>query len=193
MDLSKTVIAGFVASAALPAGRRLDARKLSGGYTIRAKVIGPDGSTIAFTAYYDGNLDIYTIPSTGGIPRRLTYHSFPDIVVDWHPDGKKILFRSYRESKTNPGPRYMRLYTIGTGGGYPEALPLFEGELASYSPDGGKIAYNRLSREFRTWKRYRGGMAQDIWLYDFTENTSEKLTDFAGTDAVPMWSFRCTA
>jgi tricorn protease len=147
----------------------------------------PDGKTIAFTGAYEGGVDIYTIPVGGGEPKRLTFHPFPDFIVDWHPTGSKILFRSARESKTNPGPRYNRLFLVGVDGGYPEALPLFEGELTSYSPDGTKIAYNRISREFRTWKRYRGGMAQDIWLYDFTNNTSERLTDFEGTDAFPMW------
>ncbi len=147
----------------------------------------PDGETLAFTGMYDGNQDIYTMPATGGIPKRLTYHSSGDVVVDWHPKGDKILFRSIRESKTNPGPRYRKLFTIGTGGGYPEALPLFEGELTSYSADGTKIAYNRLSREFRTWKRYKGGMAQDIWLYDFVKNEAAKLTEYEGTDAFPMW------
>jgi len=132
-------------------------------------------------------MDIYSIPVGGGVPKRLTYHILGDFIVDWHPSGKKVLFRSARESKTNPGPRYNRLFLVPLDGGYPEALPLFEGELTSYSPDGKKIAYNRIAREFRTWKRYRGGMAQDIWLYDFERNTSELLTDFDGTDAFPMW------
>jgi len=147
----------------------------------------PDGRTIAFSAVYDGNLDVYTIPAAGGVPKRLTYHPFSDVIVDWHPSGDKVLYRSAKESKTNPGPRYRRLFTIDEDGGYPEALPLFEGELTSYSPDGKKIAYNRMSREFRTWKRYRGGMAQDIWLYDLEKNEVEKLTEFEGTDAFPMW------
>ena len=147
----------------------------------------PDGKAIAFTASYDGNSDVYTIPVKGGKPKRLTYHPQGDLVVDWHPSGEKILIRSARKSKTNPGPRYNRLFTINIDGGYPEALPLFEGELTSYSPDGKMIAYNRMSREFRTWKRYRGGMAQDIWLYDLEKNKSERLTKFEGTDAFPMW------
>ena len=113
----------------------------------------PDGKTIAFSASYDGNFDVFTIPTEGGIPKRLTFHPKPDITLEWHPDGKKILFRSSKEAKTNPGPRYNRLYTIDAEGGYPEDLPLFEGELTSYSPDGKKIAYNRIAREFRTWKR----------------------------------------
>ena len=133
----------------------------------------PDGETLAFSGTYDGNQDVYTMPATGGIPKRLTYHSSGDLVVDWHPKGDKILFRSISESKTNPGPRYSKLFTIDADGGYPEELPLFEGELTSYNADGTKIAYNRMSREFRTWKRYRGGMAQDIWIYDFDKNNSE--------------------
>ena len=147
----------------------------------------PDGSTIVFSGSYDGNLDVFTVPASGGVPKRLTWHPMGDMVVDWHPGGKKVLFRSVRESKTNPGPRYRRLFTVGREGGYPEDLPLFEAELASYSPDGKKIAFNRVSREFRTWKRYKGGMAQDIWIYDFEEQEAEKLTEFEGTDAFPMW------
>ncbi len=147
----------------------------------------PDGKTIAFTGSYDGNSDVFTIPSDGGEPERLTYHSFGDMVINWHPSGDKVLFRSARESKTNPGPRYNRLFTIDSKGGYPRVLPLFEGELSSYSPDGTRLAYNRISREFRTWKRYRGGMAQNIWLYDLEKNEAEQLTEFEGTDAFPMW------
>ncbi len=147
----------------------------------------PDGKTIAFSAAYDGNFDVYTIPVIGGVPKRLTYHPKADITLDWHPSGKKILFRSNKEAKTNPGPRYDRLYTIDAEGGYPEALPLFEGELTSYSPDGKKIAYNRMAREFRTWKRYRGGMNQNVWIYDLENNKAEQVTDYEGTDAFPMW------
>lgn len=147
----------------------------------------PDGKTIAFSAGYDGNFDVYTIPAEGGVPKRITWHPKGDMTLDWHPSGKKILYRSNKDAKTNPGPRYDRLYTIGADGGYPEPLPLFEGELTSYSPDGSKIAYNRIAREFRTWKRYRGGMEQNIWIYDFDNNTAEKITEYEGTDAFPMW------
>ena len=147
----------------------------------------PDGKTIAFSAGYDGNFDVYTIPAIGGIPKRITYHPKADMTLDWHPNGKKILFRSNKDAKTNPGPRYSRLYTVDAEGGYPEELPLFEGELTSYSPDGKKIAYNRIAREFRTWKRYRGGMEQNVWIYDFDKNTAEKITEYDGTDAFPMW------
>ncbi|MBN1361048.1 MAG: PD40 domain-containing protein [Sedimentisphaerales bacterium] len=144
----------------------------------------PDGNTIAFSGNYDGNTDVYVIPSEGGTPKRLTHHGDADLVVEWYPDGEHVLYRSRMVS---PSTRFNRLFKQSIAGGLPQTLPLPYGELASFSPDGGRMVFQFISREFRNWKRYRGGMASDLWLYDFVENTSEKVTDFPGTDAVPMW------
>ncbi|HNR40513.1 MAG TPA: protease, partial [Acidobacteriota bacterium] len=123
----------------------------------------PDGRSVAFTGDYDGNNDVFVIPTAGGEPRRLTYHPGDDGMLDWYPDGKAVLFRSGRASFWN---RFNRLFKVSVDGGYPEMLPLPTGELSSLNADGTKLAYNRMGREFRTWKRYRGGMAPDIWIYD---------------------------
>ncbi len=147
----------------------------------------PDGSKIAFTSDYDGNQDVFVIPAVGGEPLRVTYHPDPDTIVDWYPDGKSILFRSIRLTQLQI-PRYNRLFKVPAEGGYVEALPLPTGELTSFNADASKIAYNRMSRETRTWKRYRGGMAPDIWIYDFAANEIEQITDFDGNDAFPMWN-----
>jgi tricorn protease len=154
----------------------------------------PDGKMIAFTGQYDGNTDVYVIPAEGGEPQRLTCRpgfenmsdrfGFDDMVLDWHPDGKRILLRSWRESYNT---WFQKLYLVGLNGGLPEALPLPEGGLTSFSPDGTKIAYNRQFRNFRTWKRYKGGLAQDIWIYDLKNNSIERITDWEGTDTSPMW------
>ena len=144
----------------------------------------PDGRSIAFSGNYDGNTDVYIMPVTGGTPLRLTHHPEADLVVEWYPHGGHVLYRSRMIS---PSRRFNRFFKQPVEGGLPETLPMPYGELASFSPDGNRIAFQFISREFRTWKRYRGGMASDIWLYDFTRNTSEKITDFNGTDAVPMW------
>jgi len=164
------------------------ARRLTthAGFETLAK-FSPDGKQIAFTGSYDGNSDLFVMPAGGGEPVRLTFDPSQDIMVDWHPTGKKVLFRSPMLSKTNPGPRYNRLFLIDAKGGFPEVLALFEGGLTSYSSDGKKIAYNRMETESRTWKRYEGGMQQDVWLYDFEKNKSERLTDFMGFDGFPMW------
>lgn len=144
----------------------------------------PDGRLIAFSGNYDGNTDVYVVSAQGGTPRRLTHHSAGDSVVEWYPDGQHVLYRSGMKS---PSRRFNQFFKQSIKGGLPQKLPLFYGELASFSPDGTRIAFQFISREFRTWKRYRGGMASDLWLYDFINNTSEKFTDFAGTDAIPMW------
>ena len=154
----------------------------------------PEGKMIAFTGQYDGNTDVYVIPAKGGEPKRLTYRpgfenmpdrfGFDDMVLDWHPDGERILFRSWRESYNS---WFQNLFLIGIEGGFPEALPLPEAGLTCFSPDGTKIAYNRIFRNFRTWKRYKGGLAQDIWVYDLNQNIIQQITDDEGTDTSPMW------
>ncbi len=144
----------------------------------------PDGSRIAFSGNYEGNIDVYLMPSKGGPPQRLTHHPGPDFVVAWYPDGNNLLYRSRMHSHKS---RYNRFFRQPVAGGMPETLPLAYGELAGFSPDGNRLAFQIISREFRTWKRYRGGMASDLWLYDFTTGLSEKITSFEGTDALPMW------
>jgi tricorn protease len=154
----------------------------------------PDGKWIAFTAQYDGNFNVYVMPSEGGQPRQLTW--LPDVgnvpermgpnneVITWYPDSRRILFLS-RRSTFNTW--FGQLYTVSIDGGLPEKFPLPKGGLTSFSPDGTKIVYNRIFRNFRTWKRYTGGLAQDLWLYDLKANTIERLTHYPGTDTFPMW------
>ena len=144
----------------------------------------PDGTRIAFSGNYDGNTDVYIVGAEGGSPARLTHHPDSDLVVEWYPDGAHVLYRSRMASSSG---RFNRFFKQSIEGGLPKTLPLPYGELASFSPDGSRIAFQFISREMRNWKRYRGGMASDLWLYDFINNSSEQLTDFTGTDAVPMW------
>jgi len=143
----------------------------------------PDGSMIAFTGEYDGNADVYVMNADGGNITRVTYHPAFDEVVGWHPTENKILFSSARSSFS----RFTRLFLVSPDGTDVEELIMHEAAQGSYSPDGSKIAYNRVSREFRTWKRYKGGTAQDIYIFDFRDNKDSKITDFEGTDRIPMW------
>ncbi|MGB7624138.1 MAG: PDZ domain-containing protein [Terriglobia bacterium] len=144
----------------------------------------PDGRWIAFTGQYDGNTDVFVIPAEGGVPKRLTYHPAADFVLGWHPDGKRILFRSSRYSEIQ---RYNKLFLVPLEGGLPETLVLPFGELTSYSPDGSKIAYNRVAVENRTWKRYRGGWHQFVSIYDLKNNTYEEVPHTTAEDEFPMW------
>lgn len=163
------------------------------GYEMFPK-FSPDGKTIAFTGQYDGNTEVYTIPNEGGEPLRVTYtptNSRDDlgdrmgpnnIVMGWTPDNKDILYRN-RIGDGFTG----RLFLVEKEGGLSRGLPLPEGGFSSYSPDGKKLAYNRVMREFRTWKYYKGGMADDIWIYDPTAKTVENITNNDAQDIMPMW------
>ena len=162
------------------------------GYEIFPR-FSPDGKSIAFTGEYDGNREVYLISSEGGEPQRLTYTSTNErddvgdrmgpnnVVLTWTKDGR-VVYRN-RISDGFQG----KLWTVSPQGGMPEALPLPEGGFCSYSPDGKRLAYNRVFREFRTWKYYKGGMADDIWLYDPAQKKVENITDNVAQDITPMW------
>ncbi|GJQ64371.1 MAG: tricorn protease [Melioribacteraceae bacterium] len=145
----------------------------------------PDGKHVVYTANYDGNADIYKVSVDGGTPERLTFHSWTDRVIDWHPDGDQILFASSRESGRQ---RFSQLYLIDQNGGLPEKLPLAYGEFASFAEDGNLLAFTKRTRLFRTWKRYRGGTAADIFIFDMKNNSAVNITDNPANDEMPMFS-----
>lgn len=146
--------------------------------------LSPDGKWIAFTAQYGGDYDIYVMPSGGGEPKRLTYYPGYDQVLGWTPDSKRVLFYSRRASVIHP---INKLFTVGLEGGFPEALPLPDTGLASFSPDGTKLAYNRISTEYRYWKRYRGGRQSYVSLYDLKANKYDEIPHTDAADLSPMW------
>lgn len=146
----------------------------------------PDGKTIAFSAEYDGNTDVYTIPVEGGMPVRLTWHPSADGVRGWTPDGSAVLFVSNREAFSN---RYMNLFTVPLGGGMPTKLVIPNAFHAAYAPGGKKMAYTPLAPAFQQWKNYRGGTASNLWIFDLTTHATEKLPQPAGrcNDWNPLW------
>lgn len=156
----------------------------------------PDGKYIAFSGQYDGNTEVYVIPAEGGVPKRLTFTATLDrddvadrmgpnnIVMTWTPDGKKIVFRSRNVSFND---FIGQLYYVDLNGNLPEPLPFVEGGFCSFSPDGKAIAFNKIFREFRTWKYYKGGMADDIWIYEFDTKKCYKIFQNDAQDIIPMW------
>ncbi|HNW68992.1 MAG TPA: PDZ domain-containing protein [Bacteroidales bacterium] len=172
------------------------ARKLTNdiGYEMFAK-FSPDGKNIGFTAQYDGNTEIYIMPASGGVPKRLTYTATlnrddlsdrmgpNNILMAWKDD-QTLIYRSRMKSFNDfKG----QLYQVAADGGLSEELPLPSGGFCSFSPDKSKLAYNKVFREFRTWKYYKGGMADDIWIYDFKEKTTLNITNNIAQDIFPMW------
>jgi len=146
----------------------------------------PDGRTIAFNGNYDGNDDIYTVPIEGGIPQRVTYHSSGERLCDWSFDGHLL----FAMSGLGGLARHSQLFTVQETGGLPNRLPVPYGGYGVTSGDGQWLAYTPRNTDFRTWKRYRGGWASDIWLFHLANHTSQKITDWEGSDTIPMWQGR---
>lgn len=146
----------------------------------------PDGGKLAFTGNYDGNQDIYVVDAAGGAPTRVTHHPGSDRVVDWYPDGQSILMASRMESGS---PRFSQLFKVPAQGGLPEKLPIAFAATAALSSDGEWVAVTLMPRQ-ETWKRYRGGTAPDIWLFNLRTLESRNITDDPATDESPMWHGR---
>ena len=178
-----------------------EAKKLTYGdsYDMFAR-ISPDGKTIAFTGQYDGNTEVYTMPVTGGEPKRVTYTAKVardnvgdrmgpnNIVLGWTPDGKEVIYRSKWYAFC--GTRGL-VFKVNVNDGHPVQLPMTECSWCSYSPDGTQFAFNRMFREFRTWKHYAGGQADEIWLNKVGTTEVKKLTLNNNQDLFPMWVGDC--
>ena len=166
-----------------------DAHRLTSDVGIETQpMFSPDGSMIAFTGEYEGNEDVYVIAAAGGIPSRLTSHPAGNQVVGWTRDGKRVLFRSGRNSYA----RFNRLFTVSIDGGLPEELPLPMAEEGSYSPDSTRLAYVPFTN-FRDsfsrvgLKHYRGGTASPIWIANLADSSIEKVPRQDSNDSTPMW------
>ena len=154
----------------------------------------PDGQWIAFTGQYDGDEQVYVIPATGGVPRQLTFYpargplpprwGYDNQVYGWTPDGKAVLFRSLRDGWDLAD---NHLYTVPLEGGLPTPLPMPQAGAGDFSPDGRRVAYSPLFRDFRAWKRYQGGWAEDLWVFDLATHAARNITHNPFTDRDPMW------
>jgi len=165
------------------------------GYTSFPR-FSPDGTQLAFTSQYDGNTEVYIMLAEGGAPKRLTTSATlgrddisdrmgpNNLVMAWENTKPLVVFRSRMKSFND---FIGQLFTVGLDAELPQQLPVPRGGFVSFSPDDSKMAFNRVFREFRTWKHYRGGMADDIWIYDFKNGTTENLTNNPAQDICPMW------
>ncbi|MEL6195439.1 MAG: S41 family peptidase [Myxococcota bacterium] len=180
----------YVASTRGGTARRLTSHT---GFELFPK-FSPDGKEIAFSAEYNGTRQVYVMPSAGGVPRQLTWYNdvgampprggFDYRVLDWTPDGKHVMVRANRLPWGKRMGRYV-LVPVDGGNERPMAIP--EGGGGMFSPDGKRVVYTPIDREFRTWKRYRGGRAQDVWIYDLEAKKSTQLTTNRATDNQPVW------
>lgn len=139
---------------------------------------------IAFSGAYDGNVDVFTIPAAGGVPKRLTHHPGMDVPLAFTPDGKRLLIRSPRDATVNVA----KFFTISLDGGPVAPVPLPMGHEAVYSADGQRLAYTPLAPAFTIWKRYRGGRTSKVWLARLSDSQVEEIPRDNSNDFNPMWA-----
>jgi tricorn protease len=159
-------------------------RLTNGAGTKTLPAFSPDGTRVAFTGEYDGNVDVFVVPASGGVPKRLTWHPAADRVIGWTPDGTRILFTSARTAYS----RFDEMFSVPADGGVEEKLPFPSGYAASMSPDGQSIAYEPIPRAFTMWKRYRGGETSRIWLARLSDSAVTALPRANSNDFNPMWA-----
>jgi tricorn protease len=155
----------------------------------------PDGKQIAFTGQYDGDEQVYVVPVSGGVPTQLTFYpargpfsprgGYDNQVYGWTPDGKSVVFRSLRDA--DGGKVETALYTVDAAGGLPVRLPMPTSGAGDFAPDGKRLVYSPLFRDFRTWKRYQGGWAQDLYVYDLATAALTPVAPSKRTERDPMW------
>jgi tricorn protease len=154
----------------------------------------PDGKRIAFTGEMSGTPQVWVVPADGGPARQLTFHNDVGVmpprggvdnqVLGWTPDGSKVLFTAHRVPWSE---RLGRPYLVPASGGYEEPMAIAKGAGGGFSPDGKRYVFTPNMREFRTWKRYRGGNVQDIWIFDLEKKTAKRIIHDASTNNQPMW------
>jgi len=142
--------------------------------------ISPDGKTVAFSAEYEGPLDVYTMPVEGGLPQRRTWDGHAE-AAGWTPDGR-VLVRTERYS-TLPDPQLVAVSSAGER----DIIPLAQSAEGAYTPDGKTLFFTRYDRQPSQTKRYQGGTAENIWRYDAGSEAVQLTGDWTGTSHNPMF------
>ena len=154
----------------------------------------PDGKWIAFTGQYDGDEQVYVVPTSGGEPRQLTFYpargplaprwGWDNQVFGWSKDSKRIYFRSLRDSWSLP---IARLYSVSVDGGPATAFPMPTAGSGDLSPTNDEIVYSPQSRDFRSEKRYGGGQANQLYIFNLKNNSAKRITEGPRATRDAMW------
>jgi tricorn protease len=144
--------------------------------------ISPDGKWVAYAASYEGPTEVYVMPISGGLPKRLTFEPSSSIPTAW----KSATEIAYVTNQYSTLPK-LNTVTVNVESGAKQLLPLEMAAEGSFSEDGSTYFFVRPTFHNNVTKRYEGGTARQLWKY--TEGAAEavKLTkDYDGEDHHPV-------
>ena len=145
--------------------------------------ISPDGKSIAFSASYEGPLEVYTMPMEGGIPSRWTYEGDASIANNWTPNGKLVY-----NTRAYSGVPDQQLITVDIATKLKYRVPLSQASESSFNDSGNTVYFVRPAYHRNVTKRYEGGTARQIWKYSEGSEEAVKLTkDHPGESHHPKW------
>ncbi len=138
----------------------------------------PDGRSIYFASSRGGTLNIWEIPAEGGESQQITEGQGDDAQLDVSPDGKRIVFSTWRESvhlsrldlMAKPGDQTWK--PLGTDPGRNQLAP-------AYSPDGKHLAY---------FSNLKGAERETIWVSDADGSNAIQLVRDDRVNVFPSWT-----
>ncbi len=146
-------------------------------------IIAPDGTTLAFTARYEGPAELYTMPLSGGVPVRRTFEAETSVATTWTPDGELVYTTLHYSGLPKP-----IMVKLNLADNTRETIPLFGATEAAYEAMGTTLFFVRPPFHNNVTKRYTGGTARDVWRFgEGAEEAVELTGDYDGESHSPMW------
>ncbi|WP_158566745.1 S9 family peptidase [Actinomadura craniellae] len=144
----------------------------------RALAVSPDGAAVAYSSNAGGVFDLWTIPASGGRPRRLTHLSDQAVAqIAWTPDGKSLVFTADRE-----GDEQYRLYMVGVDGG--------DVTEVGHGPDCQRVLadepFDTEGRHLVYAANDRDATVQDILVRDLPDGTERRILPPPGVQFTPV-------
>lgn len=146
--------------------------------------LSPDAKTVAFVASYEGAPEVYVMPISGGVPRRVTFENSRVRLQGWTKNGK-ILYAT--DNAVGPS-SYFILREVDPQTLKARDIPLADASEGAVSQDGKYLYFTRFGLQVTGdhLKVYRGGAQGQLWRYTLGSNDEALHLSDPGSVSEPM-------